>query len=173
MGYKSTPEHPFHRFAIYFITFHATLSLFKPFTVNVSVIQKPEPNLLICSANQLFIFRVVGTLFVSRMQTVFTPNTEKYRSEKTPCLDTFHSVKNFWNSGVKKVLKENKAYQIFWKTNISYPPPWYVCVSGSKRYLCFRKFCGLCFFVTPILRVAFLPHYRRVTEYKAKHWIKG
>ena len=171
MGYKSTPEHPFHRFAIYFITFHATLSLFKPFTVNVSVIQKPEPNLLICSANQLFIFHVVGTLFVSRMQTVFTPNTEKYRSEKTPCLDTFHAVKNFWNSGVEKGVKRKQSVPNFLKNKyfLPLPPPWYVCVSGSKRYLCFRKFCGLCFFVTPILRVAFLPHYRRVTEYKAKH----
>ena len=167
MGYKSTPEHPFHRFAIYFITFHATLSLFKPFTVNVSVIQKPEPNLLICSANQLFIFCVVGTLFVSRVQTVFTPNTEKYRSEKTPCLDTFYAVKDFWNSGVKDV-KRKQSIPNFLK-NKHLLTPWYVCVSGGKRYLCFRKFCGLCFFVTPILRVAFLPHYRRVTEYKAKH----
>ena len=147
MGYKSTPEHPFHRFAIYFITFHATLSLFKPFTVNVSVIQKPEPNLLICSANQLFIFRVVGTLFVSRMQTVFTPNTEKYRSEKTPCLDTFHAVKNFWNSGVKKGVKRKQSVPNFLKNKyLLPPPPLGMCAYQGVRDICVSEnFVGFVF----------------------------
>ena len=41
----------------------------------------------------------------------------------------------------KRVFQENKALQIFGKTNISYPPDThtYVCVSGGKKYFFFRK----------------------------------
>ena len=41
----------------------------------------------------------------------------------------------------KRVLQENKAWQIFRKTNISN-------VSGGKKYSFFRKFGVLCFLVT-------------------------
>ena len=37
----------------------------------------------------------------------------------------------------------------------------HVCVSGNKKCLFFGKFGGLCFLVTPVLRFALLPYYRR------------
>ena len=45
----------------------------------------------------------------------------------------------------RRVFQENKAHQIFRKTNISYP----VCVSGGKKWSLFGKF-------------VFLPYYRQV-----------
>ena len=54
----------------------------------------------------------------------------------------------------KRVFQENKARQIFRKTNIS-------CVSGGKKCSFFGKFGVLCFLETPVLRFALLPNYRR------------
>ena len=36
----------------------------------------------------------------------------------------------------------------------------YVCVSGGKKCLFFRKIGVLCFFVTPVLRFALLRYFR-------------
>ena len=59
----------------------------------------------------------------------------------------------------ERVLRENKAYQIFRKTSISYFPDTltYVCMSGGKKCSFFGKFGVLCFLVTPVLRFALLP----------------
>ena len=47
----------------------------------------------------------------------------------------------------KRVFQENKAHQVFRKTNISYS-------------VCARKFDVLCFLETPVLRFSLLPYYR-------------
>ena len=39
----------------------------------------------------------------------------------------------------------------------------HVCVSGGKKCSFFGKFGVLCFLVTPVLRFALLPYYRRLT----------
>ena len=57
----------------------------------------------------------------------------------------------------KRVFQENKARQIFRKTNISYP----VCISGGKKCSFFGKFGVLCFLETPVLRFPLLPYYRQ------------
>ena len=53
----------------------------------------------------------------------------------------------------KWVFQENKARQIFRKTNM--------CVSGGKKCSFFGKFGVLCFLETPVFRFALLPYYRR------------
>ena len=53
----------------------------------------------------------------------------------------------------KRELQENKARQIFRKTN--------VCVSGGKKWSFSGKFHVFCFLVTPVLSFALLPYYRR------------
>ena len=70
----------------------------------------------------------------------------------------------------KLVFQENKARQIFRKTNTSYPlirTCTYVCVSGGKKCLFFGKFAALCFLETPVLRFAPLPYYRRYRAFLA------
>ena len=72
----------------------------------------------------------------------------------------------------ERVFQENKASQIFRKTNISYPlirkhflPPdthTYVCVLGGKKCSFFGKFSVLCFLETPVLRLARSPYYQRI-----------
>ena len=63
----------------------------------------------------------------------------------------------------KRVFQENRACQIFRKTNISYPM---ICTrtcayQGVRKVCFFRKFAVLCFLETPVLRFAFLSYYRR------------
>ena len=53
----------------------------------------------------------------------------------------------------KWVFQENKARQIFRKTNISYP------LIQTRTF--FGKFGVPCFLETPVLRFALLPYYRR------------
>ena len=64
----------------------------------------------------------------------------------------------------KRVFQENKARQIFWKTNISYPLirtcRW--AYQGGKKCSFFGKFGVLCFLETPVLRFALMPYYRRI-----------
>ena len=60
-----------------------------------------------------------------------------------------------------QVLPENKARQIFRKTNISPETYTYVYLSGGKKCSFFGKFGMLCFLVTLVLRFAILPYYRR------------
>ena len=62
----------------------------------------------------------------------------------------------------KRVIQENKACQIFRKTNVFYPliSTRYVCVSGGKKCSLFGKFDMPCFLDAPVLRFtlfAFLP----------------
>ena len=69
----------------------------------------------------------------------------------------------------RQVFQENKARQIFRKTNISN-----VCVSGGKKCSFFGKFGVLCFLETPVLRFALLPYYRRNVFKRSislKHWM--
>ena len=57
--------------------------------------------------------------------------------------------------------------------------PWYahvdthtfVCVSGGKKCLFFRKFSGLCFVVTPVLRFPLLPYPRRNAHWFFKNTV--
>ena len=180
MAFKSTPEQLYQRFFIYFIAFQASVSLFNPFAANGSMIQKPETDPLICSANRLFIFCVMGTLVVNVLKTVREkcPNTEfflvciflysdrihsrygKIQVRKTPCLDTFHALKDFCNSGVKKGVKRKQSTPNFLKNKHFLPPDMHthVCVSRGKKCLFFRTFGGLCFLVTPVLTFSFLPY---------------
>ena len=66
----------------------------------------------------------------------------------------------------KRVFQENKASQIFQKTNISYPDTkTYVCVSGGNKCSFFDKFDVLCFLGTPVLRLALLPYYQRISDH--------
>ena len=67
---------------------------------------------------------------------------------------------------LKRVFQENKARQIFWKTNISYPT--YVCVSGVKKCTFSRKLGVLCFLETTVLRFFLLPYYRRYFCYETQ-----
>ena len=57
------------------------------------------------------------------------------------------------------MFQENKAIQIFQKTNISYP---LIRTRVCKKCLFFGKFSVLCFLETPFLRFALLPYYRRI-----------
>ena len=62
----------------------------------------------------------------------------------------------------ERVFQENKACQIFRKTNISYPLiRTRVCVSEGKKGSFFGKFGVLCFLETPILRFTYLAYYQR------------
>ena len=65
---------------------------------------------------------------------------------------------NGWIS--KRVFQENKAYQIFRQTNISYPL--IRCVSGGKKFLFFGKFDVPCFLEKSVLRFTILSYYRRI-----------
>ena len=57
----------------------------------------------------------------------------------------------------KRVFQENKARQIFRKTNISYPLiRTRTCVSGGKKCFFCGKFDVLCFLGTPVYRSALL-----------------
>ena len=60
---------------------------------------------------------------------------------------------------LKRVFQENKARQIFRKTNISYPL--IRTRTGGEKCLFFGKFHELCFLETPVLRFALSPYYRR------------
>ena len=63
----------------------------------------------------------------------------------------------------KRVFQENKARQIFRKTNMSYR---LICTEG-KKCLFFEKFGMLCFFETPGFRFAFLPYYQQIGSKRA------
>ena len=58
----------------------------------------------------------------------------------------------------KQVLQENKARQIFQKTNIFHP------LIRTQRVRFSENFGALCFLVTPVLRFALLPEYRRFID---------
>ena len=68
------------------------------------------------------------------------------------------------------MLQENKAGQIFRKTNISFPqenehllpPDAHVGIFRGKNCSFFGKFDLLCFLVTPVLRFDLLPYHRRI-----------
>ena len=63
----------------------------------------------------------------------------------------------------KPLFQENKAHQVFQKTNISYPLiRTHVYVSGGKKCSFFGKF-GVLFFLleTPVLKFALLRYYQR------------
>ena len=65
---------------------------------------------------------------------------------------------------LRRVFQENKARQIFRKTNISYPmirTGTYVGVSGAKKCSLLGKFGVLCFLETPVSRFALSPYYRQ------------
>ena len=66
----------------------------------------------------------------------------------------------------KRVFQENKAHQIFRKTNISYHTKTHHAKFSEKRTLLnkcmfFGKFGVLCFLETTVLRFALWPYYRR------------
>ena len=87
----------------------------------------------------------------------------------------FRMMKDFWqnfhisyfvgNNAKGRILKwvfqENKARQIFHKTNISYQKRRFLTPSEGKKYLFIGKFGVLCFLETPVLRFALFPYYRR------------
>ena len=88
------------------------------------------------------------------------------------------SLLSFVTGRISGVFQENKACQIFWKTNISYPlictrrfallqslkDPF--CAYQGVRNICFfGKFGVLSFLETPVLRFALLPYYRRFIEF--------
>ena len=58
----------------------------------------------------------------------------------------------------KRVFQENKARQIFRKTNIYFS---LIRTRGGKKCSFFGKFGVLYFLETPVLRFALLPYYRR------------
>ena len=66
----------------------------------------------------------------------------------------------------KRVFQENKARQIFRKTNISFPlirTP--TCAyQGARNVRFFGKFGVLWFLETPVLRFALLPYYQRISN---------
>ena len=64
----------------------------------------------------------------------------------------------------KQVLQENKARQISRKTNIYFP---LIRTRGDKKCLFFGKFGVFFFLVTPVLRFALLPYYRRFKSCKS------
>ena len=59
---------------------------------------------------------------------------------------------------LKRVFQENKARQVFRKTNIY---PQIRTRTGVEKCLFLGKFGELCFLETPVLRFALLPYYRR------------
>ena len=83
---------------------------------------------------------------------------------------------------VKRAFQEDKARQIFRKTNISYPlihtrtyaypdTHTYVCISGGKKCSYFGKFGELCFLEIPDLRFALLPYYQRIAIFYFWFWL--
>ena len=80
----------------------------------------------------------------------FSSNKGKYRSEKTPYLGNFHAAtytdhEQFVDNKAKeriskRTLEENKARQIYRKTNISYPMiRTSACVYQGLRNSCFTE----------------------------------
>ena len=62
----------------------------------------------------------------------------------------------------KRVFQENKARQIFWKANISYPLiRRHTCLYLYHKCSFIGKFGVLCFLETPVLRFVFLSYYRQ------------
>ena len=53
----------------------------------------------------------------------------------------------------------------------------HVCISGGKKYSFFPKFGALCFFVTPVLRLALLPYCQQylitIFSWKCNLWFSG
>ena len=79
-----------------------------------------------CPITEFFLVRVFSHLDWIRRDTpylpVFSPNAGKYRPEKTPHLDTFHTVIVYWKndllifflaSGVRTDLRENAEHLIY------------------------------------------------------------
>ena len=62
----------------------------------------------------------------------------------------------------KRVFQENKARQIFQKTNHSYPLIYLRVRIRGKKCSFFGRFGVLSFIETPVLRFALLPYYRRL-----------
>ena len=64
------------------------------------------------------------------------------------------------------MLKENKAHQIFWKTNISYPPDTLIrtraCAYQGVRNDLFSENLACFGFMKTVLRFVLLPHCRRI-----------
>ena len=58
----------------------------------------------------------------------------------------------------KRVFQENKAHQMFRKTNVFYP---LITTQGSEMFF-FGKFGLLSFLKTPVLSFTLLPYYRRI-----------
>ena len=99
----------------------------------------------------------------SRLNLKISKDLEK-PSSLEPCLE--HYWPDPWHYFVgnkakgrisKRVFQENKARQIFQKTNISYP---LICTRGKKCSF-FGKFGVLCFLETTVLRFSLLSDYRR------------
>ena len=70
---------------------------------------------------------------------------------------TFHIIVDNKTKGriSKRVFQENKAHQIFRKSNISYPLiRTYLYISGRKKCSLFGKFGVLCFLETLVFRFA-------------------
>ena len=68
---------------------------------------------------------------------------------------------------LKRVFQENKACQIFRKTNSSYP---LICTRTYEyqgiRNVCISEKLGvLCVLETPVLRFALFPNYRRIVVF--------
>ena len=61
----------------------------------------------------------------------------------------------------KRVFQENKARQIFYKTNISYPLI-RTRVCQGVRNVCFSENLACSFLETSVLRFDLLPYYRRI-----------
>ena len=88
-------------------------------------------------------------------------NTDQKKSE----YDTFHAVLFVGNKAKerisKRVLHKNKATLKFPKNQDFFRG--YKCVYHWVRNLGFSEILMLlCFYVTPVLRFALLPHYRRI-----------
>ena len=72
-----------------------------------------------------------------------------------------------WHKWIsKRVFQENKARQIFWKTNISFPliRTRTCAYQGARNVRFFGKFGVLWFLETPVLRFSLLPYYRRISN---------
>ena len=127
-----------------------TSLLINPFKVNVP--SHTETSQLICQAITFTGFYMMGEQDIDEFKNMLKKVTMQHRKTNIVGNKAKRRIS-------KQVFQENKASQIFRKTNISYPPDMHIYVSGGKKCSFFRKFGVLFFVETSVLRFALLTYY--------------
>ena len=115
-----------------------------------------ETSQLICRANQLTGFYMMGTLVVKGLMQIWIPEIRIYK-----CLIITSAIRQKGESQ-NGCYKKTKHAKVFEKR--TFRTPWYAHArvrTWSKKCLFFGEFGVLCFLLTSVLRFTLLRCYRR------------